>query len=93
MKIRGDNPKVFGIYNNNNITGKVVKKDIVASSKDEYKISGLAKDFQTVMKTLRNVPDIRKEKVNEISRKIEPGTYRVEAGDISDKIIKMLTKE
>ena len=88
MKIWGDNPRVFGIYNQNNSTGKVVKKDIVASKRDEYKISGQAKDYQTVMKALSNIPDIRKEKVYEISRKIETGRYRVEARDISDKIIK-----
>lgn len=93
MKIWGDNPRVFGIYNQNNSTGKVVKKDIVASKRDEYKISGQAKDYQTVMKALSNIPDIRKEKVYEISRKIETGRYRVEARDISDKIIKTLLGE
>jgi len=93
MKIWGDNPRVFGIYNQNNSTGKVVKKDIVASKRDEYKISGQAKDYQTVMKALSNIPDIRKEKVYEISRKIDTGRYRVEARDISDKIIKTLLGE
>mgnify|MGYP001312140808 CR=1 FL=1 len=93
MKIWGDNPRVFGIYNQNNSTGKVVKRDIVASKRDEYKISGQAKDYQTVMKALSNIPDIRKEKVYEISRKIDTGRYRVEARDISDKIIKTLLGE
>lgn len=93
MKIWGDNPKVFGIYNHNNYTGKVVKKDIVASNRDEYKISALAKDYQTAVKALSNIPDIRKEKVYEISRKIETGRYWVESKDISDKIIKMFMNE
>lgn len=93
MKIWGDNPKVFGVYNQNNSVGRVVTRDIVASKRDEYKISGQAKDYQTVMKALRNIPDIRKEKVYEISKKVETGRYRVESRDISDKIVESFFEE
>lgn len=91
MKIWGDNPKVFGVSNHVNSVGKIARKDIVASKTDEYKVSSQAKDFQTVMKALYNIPDIRKEKVYEISKKIESNQYKVDAKDISDKIIKMLS--
>lgn len=91
MKIWGDNPKVFGVYSHNNSAGKVINKDIVASKMDEYKISSQAKDFQTVMKALHSIPDIRMEKVHEISKKIESNQYKVDAKDISDRIIKMFS--
>lgn len=88
MRIWGDNPRVFGIYNQQNTVGKIEKSDKVASRKDEYKVSGQAKDFQVVMKALRDIPDIRQDKVREISGKIASGCYKVESKDISDKIIK-----
>lgn len=91
MKIWGDNPRVFGVYNQTAPVGKVNKQASVASRKDEYKVSSQARDYQSVMKALRNVPDIRQEKVNEISKRIEAGGYKVEARDISDKIIRMLS--
>lgn len=91
MKIWGDNPKVFGVYNQPNPVGKVTKSDNVASKKDEYKISGPAKDYQVAMKALRNIPDMRQEKVHEISDKIGRGQYRVSARDISEKIIRTLS--
>lgn len=91
MKIWGDNPKVFGVFNNNNKVGKVGHKDIIETKMDEYRISSQAKDFQTVMKALRKIPDIRQDKVQEISKKIESGNYKVDAKDISEKIIKTLS--
>ncbi len=91
MKIWGDNPRVFGVYNQTNPVGKVTKQENVASRKDEYKVSNQARDYQSVMKALRSVPDIRQDKVNEISKKIESGNYKVEARDISEKIVQQLS--
>jgi len=93
MKIWGDNPKVFGIYNKPSPAGKVTQRDAVASRKDEFNISGLAKEYQVALKALRNIPDIRTEKVQEISRKIESGNYDVKAEDIAEKFIQTLLRE
>lgn len=90
MKIWGDNPRVFGVYNQTNAVGKVKKHEVVSSGKDEFKISNQGRDYQTAMRALRNIPDIRQDKVKEISDKIESGSYNVEAKDISEKIIRML---
>jgi len=88
MRIWGDNPRVFGIYTQQNSVGKIEKSDKVASLKDEYKVSGQAKDFQVAMKALRSIPDIRQDKITEISGKIAAGCYKVDSQKISDKIIK-----
>lgn len=91
MKIWGDSPRVFGVYNQTTQVGKIKKQESVASRKDEYQVSSQARDYQSVMKVLRNVPDIRQGRVNEVSSRIEAGTYKVEARDISDKIIRTLS--
>ena len=93
MKIWGDSPKVFGIYNKQSPVEKIQKNNAVSSGKDEYKISAKAKDFQTVIKALVNIPDIREDKVSEISAKINSGKYEVEARDISESIIRTLSWE
>ena len=93
MKIWGNSPKVFGVYNKQNPVDKIQKQNVVSSGKDEYKISAQAKDFQIIMKALANIPDIREDRVKEISAKIESGKYRVEASDISEKIIRMISRE
>ncbi|WP_054632553.1 flagellar biosynthesis anti-sigma factor FlgM [Thermoclostridium stercorarium] len=89
MKIWGDNPKIYGVYNKPGPTGKFTQKDVVASKKDEFSISGLAKEYQVAMRALRNIPDIREDKVKEISRKIERGEYYVSAEDIAEKLIQL----
>ena len=45
------------------------------------------------MKALRNIPDIRTEKVQDISRRIENGQYSVRAEDIAEKLIWTLSGE
>lgn len=88
MKIWGDNPRVFGIYSQQSPVGNIKKSGNVASRKDEYEVSVQARDFQVAMKALRNIPDIRQDKVREISGKIAAGCYKVDSREISGKIIK-----
>lgn len=87
MKIWGNVPKVSGVYSNTNKIEKSSKISEVASKKDELTISGTAKDFNVVMKALKQIPDIRQDKVDEISRKIERGEYSVSASDVAERII------
>jgi len=44
----------------------------VTGKKDVVSISNQAKDFQTAMKALKEIPDIRKDKVEELARKMSP---------------------
>ncbi len=87
MKIWGDIPKVQGIYNKQKRVEKPGKAGKTGSTGDVVSISGKAKDFQTVLKALKNVPDVRTEKVNELSSKYRSGSYDTSGKDIADKII------
>lgn len=91
MKIWGDNPRVFGVYNQNSPVGKVAKPEKTASKRDKYEISGPAKDYQIAVKALKNIPDIRQDRVQEISAKMETNQYKVDAREISEKIIRKLS--
>lgn len=93
MKIWGDIPKVTGIYGNAGKTEKLSGKNTVASRKDELTLSGSAKDFSVVMKALRDVPDIRRDKVEALSERIEKGEYSVSSEDVAARIMEMMMKK
>jgi negative regulator of flagellin synthesis FlgM len=90
MKIWGEIPKIFGVYDKQKSVGKVDKASGVAPKKDVLSISSEAKDFQTVMKGLKDVPDIRADKVKELSSRYDSGTYDVNGKDIADRVIKAI---
>jgi negative regulator of flagellin synthesis FlgM len=88
MKIWGEIPKVAGVYNSQKKITEATSVAGTASKKDVVSISGKAKDFQSVLKALKNVPDVRQDKVNELSERFSSGNYNVEGKDAADKILK-----
>ena len=88
MKIWGEIPKVSGIYSKKKSVGKADIADKLSSKTDAVSISKEAKDIQTVMKALKNTPDIRSDLVDRLKEKYEVGEYEVKETDIADKILK-----
>ncbi len=93
MKVWGDIPRVSEIYGKKQNVSKVNKANGVPNQKDDLSISSQAKDFQTVMKALKNVPDIRTDKVKNIEEKVDSGNYKVANKDIADKMIQVMTNK
>lgn len=87
MKVWGEIPRILGIYGKQKNVGKVNKTSPVESKKDVISISGGAKDYQTALRALKNVPDMRAEKVRELSEKYQSGNYDIKGKDVADKII------
>lgn len=86
------------IFNNGNIDKimqayrkQEVKKEASNSTRlnknDELSLSNTAKDYQVAMNAIRNIPDIRKEKVEAIKEQIKSGTYVIDSGKIAEKIL------
>jgi negative regulator of flagellin synthesis FlgM len=90
MKIWGGIPKILGVYDKQKNVGKVDKTSGVSNKKDVLSISNQAKDFQTVMKAIKDIPDIRQDKVKELSEKYDSGTYNVSGNDVADKVLKSM---
>jgi Anti-sigma-28 factor, FlgM. len=88
MKIPGDISKISGIYDQHKSVGRVNKTGSVAAKKDVLSISSQAKDFQTAYKAIKDIPDIRQSKVNELSEKYDSGSYDIDGKDVIDKVIK-----
>ena len=88
MKIWGEIPKVSGVYSKKKSVGKADRADRLSSKTDAVSISKEAKDIQTVIKALKNTPEIRNELVDKLKDKYEAGEYEVKETDIADKILK-----
>jgi negative regulator of flagellin synthesis FlgM len=51
-------------------------------------ISDTAKRIQEAQKQIQTIPDVRAEKVAELRKQIENGTYEIKADQIAGKMIK-----
>jgi negative regulator of flagellin synthesis FlgM len=87
MRIPDDLSKVSGIYGTQKNTARVGKTEATAAKKDVLSISNEAKDYQTVYKALKDVPDVRESKVTELSEKFETGSYNVTGREVADKVV------
>ena len=70
MKIN-DISKVYGVYESKPTISRQAPKTKAQSGFDKLSLSSDAKDFQAVMRGLKEAPDIREDKVREISEKYE----------------------
>ncbi|GMQ58058.1 hypothetical protein AN1V17_24530 [Vallitalea sediminicola] len=84
--------RVNGIKNVNNAykvnqTDRISKIAKVKNEKDSLAISDVAKELQIAKKAVKNAPDIRQDKVNDIKKRIQSGSYNVSAREVADKIV------
>jgi negative regulator of flagellin synthesis FlgM len=90
MRIWGEIPRILGINGKQKGLGKVDKASPTVSKKDVISISSEGKDYQTGIKALKALPDIRTAKVNELAEKYNSGSYDVNGRDVADKILKSI---
>lgn len=86
MKIFGRINEIYKITAADNMkkTQGIKKSDVKS---DEISISNRAKEYQLAMKALKNVPDIREEKVASVKEKMNRGAYDVIDEEMVDQFI------
>lgn len=90
MKIVG-NTNVQGImkaYGKN--VGNVKKTEGPKFESDKIEISQEAHDFQVAMKALKDLPEVREEKVAELKQQVSSGTYNPSSEDVMNKLLSRL---
>jgi negative regulator of flagellin synthesis FlgM len=90
VKIWGEIPKILGIYDKQKNVSRVDKTVKTAARKDVISISNQAKDSQTAMRALKEIPDIRQEKVNELFEMYQSGKYDVSGKEIAGRVVKSI---
>lgn len=87
MRIGDGIPQVTGIYTNDKKVSRVENLNNVDGIKDNVKISEVGKDYAVAQKALKNVPDVRQDRIDEVRAKMEKGDYEVKGDEIADKIL------
>ena len=77
--------KLMRIYNSNG--AKKVQSAGGTCKKDELKLSGKAVEFQWAMTKIKEIPDIRQDKVDKIKDEISTGAYKVDGKKIVEKML------
>lgn len=90
MKITGDIYNVSKVYETQKPVEKVNKVNSVAPKKDVVSISSNAMDYQTVSKVLKDIPDVRQNKVDEFAEAYKSGRYDVSGKEIVEKLGKSI---
>ena len=80
-------PQVTGIYTNDKKVSRVENLNNVENVKDNVKISEVGKDYAIAQKALKDIPDVRQDRIEEVKAKIEKGEENVKGEDIATKIL------
>ena len=65
----------------------VKKAEVKKEKEDRLEISKEAQDYQFAMEKLKDIPQIRKDRVEKLKIQVQNGTYQVDSGKIADKIL------
>jgi negative regulator of flagellin synthesis FlgM len=72
-------------------TADNIKKETKTSGtfpqNEKIELSSDVKDFNQIRKALDNIPDIREDKVQQIKKQINEGTYNVSGEKIAEKMV------
>lgn len=57
------------------------------SKQDEVVLSTKAQEFGQLLQKLKTMPEVREERITELSASVNSGSYHVDAKEIADKVI------
>lgn len=80
---------IMKVYTDQN---KVAKSDKTAgatpaSKKDEVILSTQAQEFGQIYQAIKAMPEVREDKVRELSERIAQGDYSVDAREVAEKML------
>lgn len=74
------------IYQTTAQTKKVTSEKRV-SRDDKVEISQMGKDIAVAKKAVKEVPDVREDRVRAIKEQMQAGTYSISAADVAEKMV------
>lgn len=78
--------KVGQIYQTTNQTNKT-KAEKKVSRDDKVEISQMGKDIHIAKQAIQNLPDVREDRVADIKKRMEAGSYTFSNSDIAEKLV------
>jgi len=62
------------------------------SQTDKVEISSFGRDLQIAKQAVKNAPDVRMDKVEQLKAQIKAGTYDVDAGSFADMLLQKFSE-
>lgn len=94
MKIQGNNPidgkELYGKVQELNKNQEAEKKEGAQkgdTNKDKISLSGRAKEISGLMGLIDKLPEIRMDKVEELKKSIDTGSYNFDSLKVAEKIL------
>ncbi|TAH69459.1 MAG: flagellar biosynthesis anti-sigma factor FlgM [Anaerolineaceae bacterium] len=77
--------KVSQLYNTSNV--KKAAKPSGSSFSDKLEISQKGQDYRVAKQIVTQTPDVREDRIKEIKKQIESGTYNIGMSEVADKVV------
>jgi len=94
MKIQGNNPiegkDLYGKVNESNKKeqiGKSSETESASGERDKISLSGKAQEINDLKKLINDLPDIRTDKVKQLKKAIDAGSYNIDSLKVAEKIL------
>ncbi len=92
MKIDGNSTigklKAYEAKKKDKVSPEEASQKSASTPHESVELSARAKEINQIQRQLEGIPEIRQEKVDEISQRIEEGTYQVDAEEVAWKMIR-----
>lgn len=83
--------KISQLYQKNNVKSTAKTKN--TSFSDMLEISQTGKDYQVTKQVVARTPDVREERVHDIKRRMELGTYDISMEQLADQLVESYFNE
>ena len=75
------------------VKGKVKTQQVSRSSKtDKLEISSFGREMQIAKQAVKNAPDVRMDRVEQLKSQIQNGTYDVDASSFADMLLQKFSE-
>lgn len=85
MKIDGSSLSPVGSVQATNRVNQIEKKS--TSEVDKVAVSGKAQVYQALLKKVKELPDVREERVQTLSSQIDRGEFQVDGQKVAEKLL------
>lgn len=88
MKIDGTSMSSIGSIQATNRVAAVTPKAVIpGQEQDGIKVSGKGQIYQSLLQKVREIPEVREERIREITEQINQGEFKIDAQVIAGKLL------
>lgn len=88
MKIDGTSISSVGSINaTNRVVATHIKAVVLGNEQDGVKVSDKAQLYQSLLQKVKEIPEVREDRIREVTERINKGEFKVDAQTIADKLL------